>query len=440
MTVDIIIKNGYVVNREAVVDIAIDDGRIQTVADTIDTACEREINADGRLTAPGFIDAHLHLDKACGAYGDRVPRGHQDPFTFESIAEHEREHFTTATTEEITENALRNIQHAVGAGSTILRTHVNVDRPYLGLQNLRATVSARDRASELADIQVTPMGGGTAILEEETESRLRTAIALAREDAGSDEDVLVGGYDPPETHTRFDEIARRWFEIATDLDTDIDVHIQNGGTLGVSALERLVEMGNEHRFNGRTTVSHGFALAHAPGWKQEELIEQLGGRSRGVVVCYQTVRSGMPLRKMLDKNVCIGHGTDNFRDFVFPHGNADQLEGILTLANKLQGDRPFAEVYRWFETTEGLRALWDVLTHRGAELLGVSDYGIAEGNRGDLVVLDAPSPEWAIATDANRSFVIKNGVLVATDGTILPEHRVAPPRGVTETYTQADSP
>jgi len=65
MTVDVLIKNGTVVDgtggpaRRA--DVAIADGRIVDIGDVDDTAA-RTVDADGLVVAPGFVDLHTHYD------------------------------------------------------------------------------------------------------------------------------------------------------------------------------------------------------------------------------------------------------------------------------------------------------------------------------------------------------------------------------------------
>jgi len=44
-----------------------------------------------------------------------------------------------------------------------------------------------------------------------------------------------------------------------------------------------------------------------------------------------------------------------------------------------------------------LRALFGMLTDRSARLLNLKDYGLAPDNPADLVVIDAETPEQAIA-------------------------------------------
>ena len=64
--IDIVIKNGHVYDPkndiDQVIDIAITDGKIQKVAEKIDTQqAEKVIEASGLWVSPGFIDIHTHV-------------------------------------------------------------------------------------------------------------------------------------------------------------------------------------------------------------------------------------------------------------------------------------------------------------------------------------------------------------------------------------------
>src|SRR5215471_14713521 len=62
---DLVIRNGTVVDGTGaparVADVAIDDG-IVTEVGPVDDRGRRELDADGRLVTPGFVDIHTHLD------------------------------------------------------------------------------------------------------------------------------------------------------------------------------------------------------------------------------------------------------------------------------------------------------------------------------------------------------------------------------------------
>ena len=57
--------------------------------------------------------------------------------------------------------------------------------------------------------------------------------------------------------------------------------------------------------------------------------------------------------------------------------------------------------------------LLELVTTNPARAVGLEDYGLREGCRADLVVLDAHDPAQAITEQAEKLYVIKGGVLVA---------------------------
>jgi len=63
---DIVIRNGSVIDGTGAparnADVAITDGVISQIADKIDDIGTREIDAEGRIVTPGFVDIHTHLD------------------------------------------------------------------------------------------------------------------------------------------------------------------------------------------------------------------------------------------------------------------------------------------------------------------------------------------------------------------------------------------
>jgi N-acyl-D-amino-acid deacylase len=63
---DLIVRNGYVVDGTGLprrrVDVAVKDGRIARVARLNGASAREEIDAKGRIVAPGIVDAHTHYD------------------------------------------------------------------------------------------------------------------------------------------------------------------------------------------------------------------------------------------------------------------------------------------------------------------------------------------------------------------------------------------
>jgi len=67
-------------------------------------------------------------------------------------------------------------------------------------------------------------------------------------------------------------------------------------------------------------------------------------------------------------------------------------------ANVLMVDRPAQ-----------LRECFEMLTGRSARLMNLKDYGFAVGNPADVVIIDARTPEQAVAEIAQPLSVFKNG-------------------------------
>ncbi len=75
MTHDLVIRNGHVVDGTGAepidADVAIDGDRITAIGD-VEGRGRREIDADGRLVTPGFVDIHTHLDAQLALGPDRL--------------------------------------------------------------------------------------------------------------------------------------------------------------------------------------------------------------------------------------------------------------------------------------------------------------------------------------------------------------------------------
>ena len=53
-----------------------------------------------------------------------------------------------------------------------------------------------------------------------------------------------------------------------------------------------------------------------------------------------------------------------------------------------------------------------MLTTNPAKALGLSDYGLEEGKKADMVLLDSDSVETCVIDIPERLFVIKNGAVI----------------------------
>ena len=107
------------------VDIGVSGGRIAAIEPNL--ACEAaEIEVGGKLVLPGFVDTHIHLDKAC-----LLGRcGHDHASVAEAIAAVAamKRDFTV---EDVYARGASVIERAIVHGTTRMRTHVEID-PRIG--------------------------------------------------------------------------------------------------------------------------------------------------------------------------------------------------------------------------------------------------------------------------------------------------------------------
>ena len=75
---DLIIRNATVIDGTKApryrADIGVRDGRIAEIGRLDDAKADRDIDALGRIAAPGFIDVHTHDDQMVLATPDMLPK------------------------------------------------------------------------------------------------------------------------------------------------------------------------------------------------------------------------------------------------------------------------------------------------------------------------------------------------------------------------------
>jgi cytosine/adenosine deaminase-related metal-dependent hydrolase len=429
---DILIRDAYLYKRGEIVDIGIRDGTIVRIDECpSDETARKELEADGNLVSPGFVDSHVHMDKAFTASGERFPKFNDESSDFSSLTEFEIRHQSSLSTDEIRENALRFAKQAITNGTLHMRTHVNIGEEIGGTRLLEAILDVRDQLEGTLDLQIVLMPLGGILRSERAEELVREGLEM-----GAD---VIGGADPATRNQDIEQSLETWFDLAKEYDVELDPHIQHPSTLGVHVLNRLAEKTSQAGMGGRVTASHSYCLAEMAGLEHdsetpgltpaelktfgegelETLLPRFKAAGMKFVTCHPSTRPGMPLAEFADLDIPVGWGTDNVSDWIVRHAQPDALQGALVNAFKLDYN-----LYS-FASNKGLDILWQLCTDGGARVLSIEDeYGISEGNPADLVVHDEPSPQWAIINQATRKAVIKDGNLVAIEGELIEDFNI----------------
>ena len=143
---DLIVQGGIVAGQQQ--DIAIQQGRIRAIAPGLHTAARERLEVTGKLVLPGFIESHIHPDKAFVA--DRAPGLQAGGPTPQVLLAELKKAFTV---DDIYQRARRALRYAVRHGCTAMRAHVEVDA-YVGLRGVEALQRVQAECAGVLDLQL----------------------------------------------------------------------------------------------------------------------------------------------------------------------------------------------------------------------------------------------------------------------------------------------
>jgi len=385
------------------VDIAVGGGQIVAVGSTPQgqVGAGKAHDLGGRLVLPGFVDGHIHLDK--GFIGDawKPHRPCTSGFSVHERVQFEKEALATAAS--IATRAAAMIDLCVIKGTTQMRSHVDIDAG-IGLSHLEQVLAARDTHRDKVSVQIVAFPQSGILSSPGTADLLDAAVR-----AGAD---LVGGLDPAGYDGDIDGHLEVVFGVAGRHGVGIDIHLHDGGLLGVFEIENIARRTRALGLDGKVTISHAYAL----GEVSRDIVQRTANLLAEAGVAILTNAPGAhafpPVLLLREAGVNVFAGNDNIRDSWWPYGDGDLLERAMIVG------------YRsGFNTDAQLATALDMVTVHAARALGLADYGLAEGSAADFVVLDAQHVQEAVVARPRPRDVYKNGKLVASNGSIMPAAR-----------------
>ncbi|GGJ31031.1 amidohydrolase family protein [Neoroseomonas lacus] len=378
------------------VDIGVTGGRIAAIAPALPGTAREEVDGGGRLVCSGFVETHIHLDKSCilarcACEAQRHPHGAMERV---SAVKH------TFTVEDVTERASRTIENCILHGATRMRTHVEVD-PKVGLRGLEGVKALIEKYRWAIDLEICVMPQEGLTNNPGTDELM---VAALRNGA------TVVGAAPNYDSDRAAQI-RRVFEMARDFDIDIDMHLDSG--IAADDLDTLLvcDLTEQYGWGGRVAVGHVTKLAAAPWARLDAVAKRMAGAGVALTVLTATdlylggrhtdhnvPRNVVDANRLAEQGVLCSVASNNILNPFTPFGDGQLLRqaNLQAIVTHRGSD---AEV----------RAVWNMTTRDAARLLRQDDYGIEVGNPGDLVVLDAETPEMALRTVAPVLAAFKRG-------------------------------
>lgn len=399
---DLILKRARLMSGQ-VVDIGITDGTIHAVEPQLAEDGTIELDGNGRLTLPAFVNGQLH---ACKSFWRRLlhtlPTEIQQLPPFEA-AQHVKPLYTKenvfARVDEVMQLAIQN-------GTCAIRLFADVDE-LSGLRALDGILAIREKYSPIMAVQVVafPQDG---VLNEATQSLMQQAMAR-----GAD---VVGGIPWIEPNEAAQQAhVEMCFELAQRFDCDLHFVCDDVADPASRTLEMVARQTIAAGWQGRVCATQCTALSF---YEDEYATEVIGlVKQAGMTIFsnshvnliatefdngrYPWPRSITRVRELLAADVPLACGQDDIDNWFYPFGRNDMLEVASFMAHNGR--------FAWHGEVDKVLPM---VTSTPATLFDLN-YGLQIGTDANLVVLDAPDWHSAVQFQADKRFVILRGKLVA---------------------------
>jgi cytosine deaminase len=393
---DLILRNARLPDggTDAGVDVGIEKGRIAAIAPAL-SADGPEIDLQGRLLSPGFVETHIHLDKSRILDRCKAERGELD----EAIAEVAKAK-QAFTAEDVYDRAKRTLERCILQGTTHIRTQLEVD-PGIGLRGLEGVLPLLGEYAWAVDIEICVFPQEGLLNNPGTDELMVEALKRGCRVVGA------APYTDRDPHGQIDRV----FAMAREFDVDIDMHLDFGPAADDLDLLYVCELAERFRYGGRVAIGHVTKLSAADPQRVEMSARRMADAGVALTVLPSTdlylmgrhmdrnvMRGVTPAHKLLRSGVNCSLSTNNVLNPFTPFGDCS----LVRMANL------YANIGHVGARSD-VRECFNMITARSAALMRIDGYGIAVGRPADLVVLDCAAPEEAVAELATPLYGFKRG-------------------------------
>jgi cytosine deaminase len=393
---DLILRNARLTSRpgQTLCDIGIDGGRIAAIEPTLH-AEGKEIDVQGRLVSPGFVETHIHLDKSCLLDRCKAEKGDLDE-AIEQVAAVKKQF----TAEDVRARATRTLEKGILHGTTLMRTHLEVD-PGIGLRGLEGVLPLIEAYKWAMDIELCVFPQEGLLNNPGTDELMVEALKRGARVVGA------APYTDTDPHGQIDRV----FQMAHTFDVDIDMHLDFGNTAEYMDIEYVCEQTEQYHYGGRVTVGHVTKLSTLSPDRVRRIARRMADAGVALTVLPSTdlylmgrhqdhsvLRGVVAAHALLYDGVNCSLSSNNVLNPFTPFGDCALLRIANLYANVCQvGKR------------DDMRECFEMITTRSARLMRRDDYGVEVGKTADLVVLDCQDRESAVAEVVPALYGFKRG-------------------------------
>ncbi|MEW9698225.1 amidohydrolase family protein [Paenibacillus sp. SI8] len=356
-----------------------------------------QIDLQGKILLPGFVDAHMHLDKSFSLTSVGNSSG-----TLEEAVRNYSQAAPSFSKSEIKSRIIRSAMQALSFGTTHIRTHLDFNlraSREVALRTVEAALEAKEMLAPFMTLQLFPM----------------CPYYLTDADVEVVEEALRMGVDgiggAPHISATPKEDINRIFELAEKYDLPIDLHCDETDDPTMRTIEHIALRTKEEGYGGRVTVDHLCALASMTDADAHGIIGRMADAGLKAVslpavnLYLQGRRDTFPVRRGVTRlkeiwqtGIPIAVASDNIHDPFHPFGRGDLLQIALISSYAAHMGRP-----------ADLRTLLHMITDIPSKVLDLQHYGVSVGNPANFVIIDGQSPEELFTLMSERRWVFSQG-------------------------------
>ena len=399
-----LVKNVHIHNREGLWQILIEEGKISRIfpQDEVFNYSGEILDGEEGIIYPPFVEPHIHLDATQTA---GQPNWNQSGTLFEGI-ERWAERKSLLSHEDVKSRAWKTLKWQIANGVQYIRTHVDVSDPTLTA--LKAMLEVKKEIAPWVDLQIVAFPQEGILSYPNGEKLLDQAMEM-----GAD---VVGGIPHFEFTREYGvESMHIAFDIARKYNKQIDIHCdeiddeQSRFVETVAALALKYDMG-EKVTASHTTAMHSYNNAYASRLFRLLKMSKIhfvanplvNIHLQGRFDTYPKRRGVTRVKEMLKNNINVCFGHDDVFDPWYPLGTANMLQ-VLHMGLHV------CQLMGYGQINDGLK----LVTENSAKALGLTDYGIKEGNSANFIVLPAENGFDAVRRQVPTRYSIRHGKVIS---------------------------
>ena len=399
-----LVKNVHIHNREGLWQILTEEGKISRIfsQDEVFNYSGEILDGEEGIVYPPFVEPHIHLDATQTA---GQPNWNQSGTLFEGI-ERWAERKSLLSHEDVKSRAWKTLKWQIANGVQYVRTHVDVSDPTLTA--LKAMLEVKKEIAPWVDLQIVAFPQEGILSYPNGEKLLDQAMEM-----GAD---VVGGIPHFEFTREYGvESMHIAFDIACKYNKQIDIHCdeiddeQSRFVETVAALALKYDMG-EKVTASHTTAMHSYNNAYASRLFRLLKMSKIhfvanplvNIHLQGRFDTYPKRRGVTRVKEMLKNNINVCFGHDDVFDPWYPLGTANMLQ-VLHMGLHV------CQLMGYGQINDGLK----LVTENSAKALGLTDYGIQEGNSANFIVLPAENGFDAVRRQVPTRYSIRHGKVIS---------------------------